>query len=208
MKSNQIKIIIIKHTLFYFLQIYNELPPCLLDALTLFLGNAGYVQVGYEPLIESEEDVGVAFSLKCVLAVNNRFFLMSDDEVQNIYELLANFDENPSMTSLGPFDARADLNDQLIVRKGQTEIEFPAAIFGAFMDLGPIISAYMFERRLLREHFEGILFEAFNEAAEKCHNDGPYISFAARSTNNKLIVEIACNFRSLFIQYCQNRRRF
>lgn len=201
----------INRTLFDFLQIYNDLPPRLLDALTLFLGNACYVQIGYEPVIDSDADVGLAFSLKCVLVSNNRFFLMTEDEVQTIYELLTNFDEVGFMARMGPFEVRAfttnDLNDHMVVRKEQTEIEFSAALFAAFFDLCPIISSYMFERRVLREHFEGVLFEAFEAAAEKCHNDGPYIRFAAQTTNNKLIVEIACNFRSIFIQYCQNRRR-
>lgn len=112
------------------------------------------------------------------------------------------------MTSLGPFEARSDLNDQLFIRKGETEMMFSAAVFASYMDLCPIFSAYMFERRFLHEHYEGVLSDAFRVAAEDCLNDGPYIGFVARSTSNKLIVEIATNFRSIFIQFCLNRRRF
>lgn len=189
-----------------------ELPPRLLDALTLFIGSSCYVQIGYEPFIAAEEDIDIAFALKCVLVVDNRFFLLLEDELTDLYELLNSFNTARAAASRGSFTVRAstmpgDLGDHVVVQKGYEEIAFPPALFAAIMDLFPIIENYMLERRVFREHFEGELYKAFDDAAKRCRNDGPFIRYAVRSTSEKLFVEIACNFLSIFIQFCEIRRR-
>lgn len=194
----------------YLFQAYKEPPPRLMNPLTLFLGVAGYVQVGYEPCIDPDDDhLGVKFNLRCVIVLDTDFLFLNENELGDLFELLKEFCETRSAAVKFGLEVCADTNrnEHVILRKGWAEITLSRAVFQNFKSLAPIIINYMLEQRVLKNHFESELFAAFEKAAKSCRFDGPYIEYLAQNTCERLIIEIAVHFRSIFIKYCENQRR-
>lgn len=174
------------------------------------MGGSCYLQAGYVPRFDDENEIGVAFTLKCILVVGDRFFIMSAEDVITLYELLDTFNETHCFTENGQFGVRTyadeDLNDHMIVSKDQTDIEFSSQLFAAFMKACPIVSNYMLERLRFKDQYDGEMINSFEEARKMCRNDGQYIQHAAKNTSDGVIAEIAWYFESFFIEYCEYHR--
>lgn len=181
-------------------------------AATLFIGVAGFIQIGYLPIMDADEQEGVRFEMRTVIVIGEAHLLLSDDDLDDLCIFIrfqSHLNPEPGAEEPLNFKLQAGREFQLLQFTKNDELQqisLNAASMSELLRLLPLVLNYSWERYSFREQFLGEITTALVEAADECRNDGSYINYMARHTHDPFIIELSCNFGSFFVQYCAYRR--
>lgn len=135
-----------------------------MGAANIFIGANGIVQMGYLPVIDENEENGINFLIRTVIAMGDSWLLLDEDDVREMFYLLRifNFSYRDGMLVVELYDKSDE----------SYEIAFSPAALIELMALEEIVKGYMFERRVLKEHYHNELISAIDKVADECRNNG------------------------------------
>lgn len=199
-----------------------EPPPSLLNAVTIFIGRAGYIQIGYQP--ELIEDDDPEFHHRIVIVMGETWLIMDIEECNNFFISLRKRDEFRYIEGSHPYLPNDDPEfpgtfflDKYYEKRVSTyvnyhtqkeyEIIFPNdEAIKKIVSLEDIVLGHVYELFHLREQFTGEMGVALEKAAKECHNVS-HLKFLAAHTSDKIVVELATNFFSFFCSYWQQLKK-